>query len=186
MKNSALIWTFIIGIVVAVLFAFNYQGNKNKIPLSEIFPEESTFPVDVEYEFVDQEEAGQHDAKQAAPQEVAKAKETAQVEIQQTAKAIEEKVVVPATVKEDLTAKDTSAIPFTIQVASFRSKDAAEDSLKKVNEKGYKGYIVSKNLGDKGTWHRVYVGVFKDKPQADTELSKVQKDYPNSFVIAPK
>ena len=185
MKNLSLVWIFVVGIVVAVLFAFNYQGGNSTIPLSEIFPEEETFPIDVEYEFVDQAS----DSEQAN-----NVKEPAQaVQIAEKTEAVQERIVeiakedketaVPTEIKKDLLKTE---VPFTIQVASFKSKEAAETSLAKVLKKGYEGYVVSRNLGEKGTWHRVYVGVFQDKPKALQELTKVQTDYPGSFVIAPK
>jgi cell division septation protein DedD len=185
MKNSMLIWIFIVGIVVAVLFAFNYQGNRNAIPLSEIFPEEKTLPTEVEYEFVDQETpATQTPAAQTAPEKApAAASQPASIVSQVVDTA---KVSVPASVQETLAQTDPAKIPFTIQIASFKTKEAAQDSLKKVIAKGYKGYIVSKNLGDKGTWHRVYIGAFENLSAAKDELTKVQKDYPGSFVIVPK
>lgn len=182
MKNSALIWIFIVGIVIAVLFAFNYQGNKNVIPLSEIFPEEKTFPVDVEYEFVDQQGATQEPATTSA---AAPADDVAQTTPAESAKT-EAIPTAPASVKEDLALSTAQKIPFTIQIASFKTKEAAQSSLTKVLEKGYKGYIVSRNLGEQGTWHRVYVGIYQDKTQAQQELTQVQKDYPSSFVISPK
>ena len=55
MKNSWLVWIFLVGVVVTVFIAFNYQGSKKAVPLSEIFPEDET-PMDVEYEFVGKEE----------------------------------------------------------------------------------------------------------------------------------
>jgi len=182
MKNSILVWAFVIGIIAAVLFAFNYQGNKSTIPLSEIFPEEETFPVDVAYEFVDSEASKQENADRVPTPTNIESTESAI----EAAKAVENTVEVSAKVKEDLTQPAAGEVPFTIQIASFKSKDAAVRSLAKVLDKGYKGFIVSRNLGEKGTWHRVYVGIFQDKPQAQDELSKVQQDYPGSFVIAPK
>ena len=185
MKNSFLVWFFIIGIVAAVLFAFNYQSGDDKVALSEIFPEEKTFPVDVDYEFVDQAEETVETVPVKEPVKAAGSGETTaskEFNRAEPAKA-ETKMSVPAQIKSDLSKADTS---FTIQIASFKTKEAAETSLAKVLEKGYQGYIVSRDLGDKGTWHRVYIGAFKDKPEALQELSKVQADYPGSFIIAPK
>jgi len=46
--------------------------------------------------------------------------------------------------------------------------------------------VVSKDLGAKGTWHRLYVGAYQSKPEAEQELTKVKSDYPSSFIISSK
>ncbi|MCA9399422.1 MAG: hypothetical protein KC618_06710, partial [Candidatus Omnitrophica bacterium] len=90
MKNSWLIWVFIAGVVITVLVAFNYQGSNNEtVPLSEIFPEEQSYPVAADYEFAD--ETPDQVAETTAPAEVRKvqtADETATEEkTQEIAKA---------------------------------------------------------------------------------------------------
>ena len=176
MKNSWLVWLFIVGVVITVLVAFNYQGGKSTIPLSEIFPEEKTLPTDVEYEFVDatteqQQPAATTPVQQAASQPTA-----------QTAQAVEQQQAATTAAN----AVDPKQVPFTIQVASFKTKEAAQTSLGKILEKGYDGFVISKDLGEKGIWHRVYVGIFQTKPQAEETLTKVKQDYPSSFIITPK
>ena len=49
MKNSWLVWILIVGVVVTVFFAFNQQ---NDVPFNDIFPEDESGPVDIEYEFI--------------------------------------------------------------------------------------------------------------------------------------
>ncbi|HLF17654.1 MAG TPA: SPOR domain-containing protein [Candidatus Omnitrophota bacterium] len=178
MKNSWLIWLFIVAVVITVLVAFNYQGNKAAIPLSEIFPEEKTMPTDVEYEFVDS----------VTQRQPAATTTTQQAQAQQPAQAIQQAAATAPAQTTPTAAKevDLKQVPFTIQIASFKTKDAAQTNLNKILEKGYDGFIVSKNLGEKGTWHRIYVGIFQTKPQAEEILTKVKQDYPSSFIITPK
>jgi cell division septation protein DedD len=181
MKNSWLIWLFIVGVVITVLVAFNYQGSKSTIPLSEIFPEEKTLPTDVEFEFVDtameQQPSAAATTPQAQPQQSTPAQQVA---------ATQQPAATTATQTTTAKEVDPKQVPFTIQIASFKTKDAAQTSLSKILEKGYDGFIVSKNLGDKGIWHRVYLGIFQTKPQAEETLTKVKQDYPGSFIITPQ
>ena len=54
MKNQWWVWVFVVAIVGVVLFAFNYTGNKESVPLSEIFPEQQSGDTSkIEYEFVE-------------------------------------------------------------------------------------------------------------------------------------
>ena len=73
---------------------------------------------------------------------------------------------------------------FAIQVASFRKKKRAlafVDSLKKDN---YDAYIVSKDLGEKGTWYRVRIGNFSSKNDADNVLKEIKTKYLQSFITS--
>ena len=54
-RKTLFTWAIVATAVVAVFFAFNSQGSRDAVPLSEIFPDEEAFPVDVEYEFVEDE-----------------------------------------------------------------------------------------------------------------------------------
>tara|TARA_B100000745_G_C19939677_1_gene316753 strand:- start:5 stop:589 length:585 start_codon:yes stop_codon:yes gene_type:complete len=194
MKNSWLLWIFIGGVVVTVFFAFNYQGD-NAVPLSEIFPENESEPVDIEYEFVDQiavstetqatnatavEEVKQ--APQAARQEVLQAVREEQLAANREATTAPAKSTAPTPTQTF----DKDETPFTIQISSFRDRGKAEEALSKLQKKDYEGFIQSRNLGAKGTWYRVYVGQFTTKQQADDYLTRVKTDYKDSFVISPK
>ncbi|MCA9405283.1 MAG: SPOR domain-containing protein [Candidatus Omnitrophica bacterium] len=200
MKNSWLIWVFIAGVVITVLVAFNYQGSNNEtVPLSEIFPEEQSYPVAADYEFAD--ETPDQVAETTAPTEVRKvqtAAETATEEKTQeiakattqattpTTKAVTEEAASTTTNKNTTvpTVTDLKKIPYTIQAASFKDKASAEEVATKMREKGYLAFVVGRDLGAKGTWYRVYVGEFNTKTEADTSLTEVKKDYKDSFVIS--
>jgi len=56
---------------------------------------------------------------------------------------------------------------YTIQVSSFRSMDQASELKGRLSKKGYAAYVQSVELSDKGTWHRVRVGNYRDKDGAE-------------------
>jgi len=161
MRNSWLIWFLGIGIIVAIFWAFNHQGTKGAVSLVEIFPDEETFPiVDVEYEFVDSQAVIEPPKVEPKP--------------------------ASEPVKKEVQPKVTEAVKanFSIQVASFQQKERAEQVVAELKAKNYAPYIKSRNLGEKGTWYRVYVGEYTTKAQAQEILSVIQNHYKNSFIIA--
>jgi len=176
MKNSWFVLIFIVGVVVTVLFAFNYQGGKETIPLSEIFPDEETSAIDVDYEFVTDE---QLKVKAEVPSEV----KILNKKVQPITQIKEDAVQVKSQQKDTI---DLNKIPFTIQVASFKERKAAESTLATIKAKNYNAYIVTRNLREKGTWHRIYIGRYDTKEEAEENLLQVKADYKNSFIISPK
>ena len=195
MKNSWLIWVFIVGIAITALIAFNYYSEKSKVPLSEIFSEEETFPVDVEYEFVEGEKQGVQ-VSTAVPtpavQQMAKVEESKITTTPSAAPATPTQITeqslkpAPQAVSQEVSQTEYNKIPFTIQVASFKDKVHAEKLTEELKNKGFSGYWLARNLGEKGTWYRVYVGNFDSKQQAEELLTKVKNEYTSSFIISPK
>jgi len=205
MKNQWPLWLFVIGVVMIVLFAFNYEGQNEVVSLSEIFPDDEFLDMpQVTYEFIDKEGVATPIQRRTVPPAVARTTaQTVNVKAPDVAKKPAPKPVrqvkvnpvprtapvaitpkpAPAQVK---TASDVSKIKFTIQIASSNNKDRAMAALKKVKAKGYDAYLVEKDLGSKGVWYRTYIGKFSSKSEAKTHLSKVNKDYPGSFLISPK
>jgi len=64
----------------------------------------------------------------------------------------------------------------TIQVASLKNSKDADNIVAKLRKKGYPAYRISSNIPEKGIWHRVRVGYFKDKAEAGRTLSKLKKE----------
>lgn len=196
MKNSWLVWLFVVGVIATVVVAFNYEKGKNTVPLSEIFQEEQAVPVDVEYEIVKndstetitataiQAEALSKTAGSSASTATAKAPATSSPSVVSAAAGSQ------AAVKEtSFSGSDLSSVPFTIQVASFKEKSRAQQVVDTLKSKGYLGQIVARNLGEQGVWNRVYVGEFSAKSEADSYLKKIQSDFAgkiNGFVISPQ
>lgn len=63
---------------------------------------------------------------------------------------------------------------YAIQVGAFQSKADAESFKKKLNGQGYPAFVVTADLGAKGTWYRVRVGPF-DKSGADAAVKRLKE-----------
>lgn len=185
MKNSWWVWLFIVGFVVTIFVSFNAQKGKETTPLTEIFPDEEVAGVDVEYEFVDEKTAQN---SEESTQKIKQSKEVQKEVVQEVVRkevpiASEKKIEVKKIVKKPLAGTKV----YTIQVASFKTEDRAKKSLQGLKEKGFSSaYIMSKNLGAKGVWYRIYVGKFNTKAKAKETLVKVKKIYKGSFIIKRK
>ena len=64
----------------------------------------------------------------------------------------------------------------TIQVASLKDSKDADEMVAKLKKKGYPAYRTSSNIPEKGIWHRVRIGYFKDKAEAGSTLDKLKKE----------
>jgi cell division septation protein DedD len=62
----------------------------------------------------------------------------------------------------------TKANGYTVQVASVRSVQQADLTLKKLTDRGYAAYTVQTTIGH-DTWYRIRIGYF-DRPEATHEL----------------
>lgn len=178
MKNNWLILVFIVGIFVTVLFAFNYQGDEETIPLSEIFSDEETIPIDIEYEFVSPKEEVQV-AEKVKPVTEPTSKEKSSIQKDGAQKQVK---ISPTKSLEE----NKSEFTFTIQVASFKERKKAEEVLTTLEKKGHAGHIVTRDLGSKGVWYRVYVGNFNTKEEASVLLKELKTMYKDSFVLVTR
>ncbi len=70
---------------------------------------------------------------------------------------------------------------YTLQIASYQDKQAADDEVKKMKKQGYAAFIVSSLLPEKGTWYRVRLGSFTSKAAAE----KLQKELHAKAGILP-
>ncbi len=64
----------------------------------------------------------------------------------------------------------------TIQVASLKDSKDADEMVARLTKKGYLAYRTSSNIPEKGIWHRVRIGYFKDKAEAGSTLNKLKKE----------
>lgn len=101
-----------------------------------------------------------------------------------------EKKVLPAKIhidKKKIDTLETKPAPpdkmLTIQVASLKDFKIADKMVALLRKKGYPAYSTVADLGNKGTWHRVRVGGFKDKKQALTTVSRLKKDHYRCIVV---
>jgi len=193
-NNSWLIWVFLIGAIAGVLIVFNMSKGKDAVPLTEIFPDEEVYPIDVEYEFVDNEGKIKNIVEKAPEVKAVASKVQPANEINPKDAAvaampeqkIAQKIVNAEPAKAEAVIPSAENLSYTIQVASFKDKNKAETKLTELEKKGYKPFILSRDLADKGIWYRVYVGSFSTRDEAQSYLSKVKADYPDSFIITPK
>jgi cell division septation protein DedD len=63
---------------------------------------------------------------------------------------------------------------YTIQVGSSRNLEQATELKGRLSKKGYTAYVQSVELSDKGTWHRVRVGSYRDKEGAERVASDIR------------
>lgn len=97
---------------------------------------------------------------------------------------VKEEVLPVAETKLQLEEKPNLSLEkkFTIQVASFQDKARAELVSEELKKKGYIPVISAKDLGDKGTWYRVWVGDFESEEKARELLKTLKEDYKDSFI----
>ena len=62
-------------------------------------------------------------------------------------------------------------VRYTLQLASYPEKGAADSDVKKMKQRGYAAFIVAADVPGKGTWYRVRIGSFLNKNAAE----KLQK-----------
>jgi len=175
MKNQWLIWGLIILVIGIVFFAFNYQGNREDVPLSEIFPDQpGQEATEIEYVFMDaptvpvqSEDPGQVPSQAVVSQDAPSADLTQPIS------------------RPVASSSRTASTPakFTIQVASFKNEASAKKVVNELSASGHPAFVVDKDLGEKGIWYRIYVGRFQTKQEADRYISQLKDGYQNSFVL---
>ena len=211
MRGQWFIWALVAAVGIFVLVIFNYQGQQDSLSLSDIFSdydkESQEDKIDnIEYEFVDapKESIPPNIPVLVSPVEPAPvAKPVSQqlaqpVPVSKVPDAVKVSPAVskpvdfgkatsntPIISKSVIPSADTVNAPFTIQIASFKDRESAEVTLKGIQAAGHSAYVVSKDLGAKGTWYRIYVGKFQTKEEANQKLSEIKPNYSSSFVISP-
>jgi len=173
MRKTWFAWAIGTTVVVAVFFAFNYQGSRDAVPLSEIFPDEEAFPVDVEYEFV-QDETVQMQKK-----------------VEEKASITREKqIIAPKMLEVPAVAVNSNetvdSFNYTVQIASFKDQKKAKEALAKIRSKVPSAYVSVHDLGVKGVWHRIYAGQFELRSEAEVTLNDIKQNYDSSFIISPR
>lgn len=63
---------------------------------------------------------------------------------------------------------------FTLQVSAYQSKAEADQMVKKLQQSGYRPYIVSAAIPNRGVWYRVRLGSFDSFQQAAEAKSKFE------------
>lgn len=65
---------------------------------------------------------------------------------------------------------------FLVQVASFKDQQDADAFVKELRARGHAAYRQAANVPGRGIWHRVRIGSFKTKYQAELYKNKFEKD----------
>ncbi len=64
---------------------------------------------------------------------------------------------------------------FLVQVASFKDQDDADSFVKELRKRGHSAFRQAANVPGRGIWHRVRIGSFKTKYQAELYKDKLEK-----------
>jgi len=72
---------------------------------------------------------------------------------------------------------------YTIQVASVKDRKSADKLVSDFVIKGYQAFRASGEVKGKGTWHRVRIGEFINKSEAELILSRLGKDKIKGIII---
>ena len=75
---------------------------------------------------------------------------------------------------------------FAIQVASVQDIRGAEKLVTRLRAKGYPAYQIRSDVAGKGTWYRIRVGGFEDRPAAANMLTKLKNDKFGGMVVSTK
>ena len=101
--------------------------------------------------------------------------------------AIEKKANIPETPKATgagaVNSKMSESKPFTIQVASLRDQKAADRMITELKKKGFPAYRRTAEISGKGTWHRVRVGTYMSKQEANSILERLNKNQVKGMVV---
>jgi cell division septation protein DedD len=81
------------------------------------------------------------------------------------------------------TGQEARQTSFTVQVASLTDSVKAKELVSSLKDRGFKAYTVTVQVPDKGTYHRVRVGHFKDRHQAKQIVAKLRRDALEPIII---
>jgi len=93
-------------------------------------------------------------------------------EVEVPPKPIVEKVeakevkALPIPVKKEVAAPAKPSVTYSIHAGSFRKSKLAQNDVSRFNKLGYNAYIERVNLGDKGIWYRVKIGLYNTRAEA--------------------
>lgn len=67
---------------------------------------------------------------------------------------------------------------FSVHVFSFKTQPAAQNEIDRLNKRGFNAYLETVDLGAKGIWHRVKVGNYTSRAEAEQARQDIRKKYP--------
>ena len=76
---------------------------------------------------------------------------------------------------------------YTIQVASFKSQEDADRFVEDLRRRDHRAFRQAANVPGRGLWHRVRIGPFTNKYQAELYKDKLEeKERVTALVIDPE
>lgn len=75
---------------------------------------------------------------------------------------------------------------FAIQIAAVQDAQNAAKLVTRLRKKGYRAYQIRSEVTGKGVWHRVRVGAYQDRAEADRMLAKLKGDQFGGMVVSTK
>jgi hypothetical protein len=78
-----------------------------------------------------------------------------------------------STVADVAAAPSGTPAPYSLQVGSYRTADAARGVVRELGRRGMKAFLSPVVLPDRGEWVRVYVGAFGDSASAQAALDEL-------------
>lgn len=67
---------------------------------------------------------------------------------------------------------------YTIHVSSFKTQQYAQEQIEHLRNLGFDAYLETVDLGKKGIWHRVKVGHYATRAEAEQAINNIQKKHP--------
>jgi len=102
---------------------------------------------------------------------------------------VDEKVVAPAEIKplkspEPALPKIAAKGPvYTVQIASVKELKSADKLVGDLVKKGYPAYRASGEVQGKGIWHRIRIGEFRERSEAEGLLASLGKDKIKGIIV---
>lgn len=100
--------------------------------------------------------------------------------------ALGEGSTLPAVVPAEKVLASGADVIYSLQESSWRNKEDASKRVANLGKRGFDASVVSVNLGPKGMWHRVMIGVFKNLGEARRYKSAIAAKYDMGYTLILK
>ncbi len=78
-----------------------------------------------------------------------------------------EEVAPPKPVKEEVVSPVKPLVTYSIHAGSFRTTEFAQKDVNRFSKLGFNAYLERVDLGDKGIWYRVKIGLYNTRAEVD-------------------
>lgn len=82
-----------------------------------------------------------------------------------------------------LATTEPSLYKYTIQAASFKTREDAEKMVNNLKKRGYPAYTVKALVRNNELWYRVWIGSFRDRIDAKNTIGRLKKDNIDTFLV---